>query len=56
MDDHGAEIRKLRESLAILRSEAEANEAILRRSQARELFLLLMIVGGCAGSAGIPPP
>ena len=39
-DDHGGEIRKLRERLAILRSEAEANEAILRRSQARELFLL----------------
>jgi diguanylate cyclase (GGDEF)-like protein len=39
-DDHGSEIRRLRESLAVLRSEAEANEAILRRSQARELFLL----------------
>lgn len=39
-DDHGAEIRRLRERLAVLRREAEANEAILRRSQARELFLL----------------
>ncbi len=39
-DDPGSEIRRLRESLAVLRREAEANEAILRRSQARELNLL----------------
>jgi uncharacterized protein YigA (DUF484 family) len=38
--DENDQVRRLRERLAVLRREAEENEAIFRRAQQRELRLL----------------
>lgn len=62
MTDHEAEIKRLRERLAVLTDEAANNEAILKRSQERELELmkaeslpdlLQRIVFGLAESYGL---